>query len=273
MAGNPTGRKKPNSIEERREKAFIERVNKEASEGGRKFVTEIARAVLDESERFEKSGESLEATATKAAKAALIQSAISKAKAAVSRTATAHINAYDRCVGLVSAVEQAREEIGGRNIAEGRFYKVISDAAIANWLNDHGYKAAQGGAWSDKQVREVIFRGPERIITYWVLQCRTRMTAKALSADFSQPIDILNELERDYLDKIAEAIAISHRLNGHRSRNVEELLEEARHLAKMVSEEQRNVGSFNMLARERLWIAFAEEDGSTLLSLDKDQWP
>lgn len=273
MPKNPTDLRNPNSIEKRREKNLIERVNKEAAEDGRNLEREIARALYEESKSVGPAVEKMDADAKNAAKVALIQTAISKAKAAVSRAVTHRKKSYQRCLELVSAVEQARSEIEDDNIADGKFDKTVSDQSIADWLNGDGHNAAQGGEWDGKLVRDVLFRGPELIITHWVLECRTRMTAKALSADFSQPIDILSELERDYLERIADAIAISHRLNGHRRRDRTELLDEAQYLAKAVSDEQRNVGSLNMLARERLWKSFAEEDGSPLLDQDAAHWP
>lgn len=262
MAKNETDGKNPNSIERQRENALIERINKEASKDRRNLELEIVRTIAEESRKSESTGESYAAGSVKKAKIALIQTAISKAKAAVSRTATMRINAYERAVRLLPVVEEARDEIDARYNAEGLFGKLISDEAIADWLNSNGHNAPQSGPWSGKQIREVLFRAPELIITHWVLECRTRMTARQLSADFNQPIDLLSELEKHYLEKIGEAISNSHRLNGHRKRTSEELLEEARHLAIRVSEEQRRGGSLDMLARERLWKSFESDPDS-----------
>lgn len=273
MAKNTANRKSLNFIEKSHNTALFERVAKGVSEGAREIDREITGAILTEVDQFNRTIEPDDEAGAKAAKIALIQTAMSKAKAAVSRTVTRRNEAYQRAVALLPAVEQARCDINDAYIAKGMFYKEISDEAIGNWLTQREFLPPQGGKWTGAQVREVVFRAPERIIMHLVLECRTRMTAKALSADFSQRPDLLTELEREYLDKIATAIDISHRLHGHRPRGRDELLEEARHMANEVAKSQREAGSDNMLARERLWKQYAEYDGSVLLDQDSADWP
>jgi hypothetical protein len=192
----------------------------------------------------------------------LIQKEQDRAKAEVSRTATVRIQAYERALKLLPFVERARREL--EDEYHRKFYlKDVSHRAIANRLNEFckeeggtQCKPPHGQSWSGKQVTENIMRAPERIIECAVLECRTRMTAFALSADFTRPFDAVTELEREYLGYVADAIEIEHRLNGNRTRTREELLDEARHRAIEVAANQRRMKPLSMMARERLWKHF-----------------
>jgi hypothetical protein len=192
----------------------------------------------------------------------LIQSEEARAKGAVSSLAAQRIQAYERAVRLLPIVEMARRELEAEY--HKKFYtKAVSDGAIAKRLNeyrrqkdDSRFAPLGGNDWSGKQVRESLMRAPDRIIDCAVLECRTRMTALALSADFTQSIETVTELEREYLGYIAQALELDHRLNGNAERSPTALLEEARRKAIEVAAIQRSSKELSMMARERLWKFF-----------------
>lgn len=184
-----------------------------------------------------------------------------RAKATVSKAATDRAQAYERAKRFLPLIEQARAEI--EQDYHRKFYqKDVSLKAIAEWLNEFSkrngstFNAPHGGSWSGKQVAKNILGAPDLIVEAAVLECRTRMTALALSADFTKPSDAVSELEQLYLGYIAEALDLEHRLNGHRTRTREELLDEARHKAIEVAADQRQRKPVSMMARERLWNHF-----------------
>lgn len=191
----------------------------------------------------------------------VILSEEARAKSVVSRTATVRIESFQRAKRFLPLVEQAREEIE-RQYHQNFYEKDVSHAAIANWLNDFRDKNGKafgpphGQLWSGKQVTKNLMEAPDRIIDAAVLECRTCMTAIALSADFTKPAEAVTELEQEYLGYIADAIEIEHRLNGHRPRTRAELMEEARYKAIEVAGRQRKNKPVSMMARERLWKHF-----------------
>lgn len=185
-----------------------------------------------------------------------------RAKARVSSVATQRIASFQRVLAILPFIEQAREELAYEYDQKG-YNKSIGDNAVANWLNDQIEKtndprlATPGGRkWGPRQVRDNIMEAPDRMVESIVLECRTRMTAVALSADFTKPEEAVTDLEQEYLGFIAEALDLGHRLNGHRKRTKEELWEEARRKAIEVAADQRRKKPVSMMARERLWKHF-----------------
>ncbi len=184
----------------------------------------------------------------------IIHTELVKAKASVARAARDRLDAYQHAVDMVEYVEQARREINDANYRKG-FEKPVSDNAIAQWLNDAGHLTRTPGLWSRKTVRTALMDADIRAIEHAVLECRTRMTAQALSADFTA--DTVSELEAEYLAVIAEALALGHRLRGNRARSADELAVEAKRRAIEVAAVQRARKPISTMARERLWDGFA----------------
>lgn len=180
-------------------------------------------------------------------------------KAAVSRAATVRIKAYQKALRLLPLVERARREIEAeRNKKLAGNY--ASDRAIANRVNEYCkekdspiFRPSRTSSWSGKTIRDTLIGAPEKIIESAVLECRTRMTELTLSADFTQSMDTVAELEREYIEYIAEALALKHRLNGNAVRSHPALLEEARQEAIRVAAAQRRAKEISMMARERHW--------------------
>jgi hypothetical protein len=192
----------------------------------------------------------------------LISSEEIRLKGIVTRVANSRVKAFERVKRFVPLIEEARKDIK-MDFASKAYEKGVSNKAIAEWLNRYwkengrDYTAPRGGDWSSKQLSEDIFEVPSKIIDQLVLECRTRMTARALSADFRKPLEGIAELEREYLEYIADALELEHRLNGyHPLMTRERLLQEARHTAIQVAADQRRQKELSMMARERLWNQF-----------------
>ena len=178
-------------------------------------------------------------------------------KGVVTRVANSRVKAFELLKRFVPLIEEARDDIKFE-FASKLYKKKVSHNAIAGWLsrywkeNGRQYASPMGGDWSSKKLAEDIFDVPAEIIEQLVLECRTRMTARALSADFRKPLEEIAELEREYLEYIADALELEHRLNGH-PKSREKLLQEARHTAIQVAADQRRQKELSMMARERLW--------------------
>lgn len=185
----------------------------------------------------------------------LIADEQTKAKALVSRTAANRVSAYERLLAILPHFERARAEIEAEYYRAGSD-KDVSDEAIAKRLNEYGLRPPRGEKWDRKLILENLKRAPDRIIDSAVLECRTRMTDKSLSADFLKPLDTVKELEEEYLNYIAEAIAVRHRLYDNEPRTPEQLLSEARFEAIEIAARQREGKPVTMMARERLWKHF-----------------
>lgn len=185
----------------------------------------------------------------------LIESELVRAKAQVASAATRRLDAYALAWRMVEHVENARREIDDENYRRGFEGKRVSSAALAKKLNENGHLRSPGQMWGKSNVEMTLLRVEKYIVDQAVLECRTRMTAKALRADFDRlTVDVL---EAEYLKIIAEAIELSHRMNGNRQRSAGELVEEAKFAAIDMAAQQRAKKQISMMARERLWSGFA----------------
>lgn len=190
----------------------------------------------------------------------LFRNAISQAKADVSRAVSARQEAYAWAQQMLKPIEEARTAIR-IDLAIERKDREPRESEIAEWLNQNGIRPkgrqAENSKWSRVQLGKTVFRADERMIENAVLECRTRMTVMALSADFAKPVDMAHSLELEYLELIADALELGHRLRGERSRSREELMNDARHAAVDVARRQRANKPVSMAARERLWEDYA----------------
>lgn len=185
----------------------------------------------------------------------LIESELVRTKAQIASAATRRLDAYALAWRMVEHVEHARREIDDENYRRGFEGKRISSAALAKKLNENGHLRSPGQMWGKSNVEMTLLRVEKYIVDQAVLECRTRMTAKALRADFDR--STVDVLEAEYLKIIAEAIELSHRMNGNRQRSAEELAEEAKYAAIDMAAQQRAKKQISMMARERLWSGFA----------------
>ena len=167
------------------------------------------------------------------------------AKAEVNRTATTRIKAFTKAKNMLPAIEEAHRAI----TIDG---KRDSMRALARWLTENGHGPSQSQSWSSKTIGDVLYRADDRAIEHAVYECRTLMSARALSADF-EATDV-GELEAEYLDIIADALAIGHKIRNERPRSREELMIEAKAKAIEVARHQRRTKLTSMAARERLWM-------------------
>lgn len=191
----------------------------------------------------------------------LIADEEARLKGIVTKVTNSRVKAFERLKRFVPLIEEARHDVNFE-FGSKLYSKKASIKAIAEWLNGYwrvngrDFAAPRGGDWSGKQVTDDVFDAPSKIIDQLVLECRSRMTVRALSADFAKPLLEIAEIEREYIDYIADALDLEHRLHGNRKRTRDELLEEARHKAIEVAADQRRRKELSMVARERLWKHF-----------------
>jgi hypothetical protein len=192
---------------------------------------------------------------------ALIQDEITKAKAEVGRKSAERLAADERGYRMLKPMTEARAQILAERLNDGRSEN-ISDSALAKALNamalnDPTLRPPRSNEWGHKSVRSVLFRADDLMIEHAVFECRTRMTVRALSADFTKSLDVVHELERHYLEIIADALDLGHRLRGEFVRDRPTLMKDALQRAQEVATRQRAGKSYGMRARERLWEGFA----------------
>jgi hypothetical protein len=107
--------------------------------------------------------------------------------------------------------------------------------------------AGKGKAWADAIMTET----DDALIHEAVLECRTLMTARCLSANFDTAR--LGEIEAEYVEIIADALALGRRLRNQLPLSRGDLLIEARREAISKADEQRRCKQVTMAARERYW--------------------
>ena len=179
----------------------------------------------------------------------LIDDETARARAKVGSEARQRVAAYDIAVEILPHVVKARAALH-RCYENLGYSKEVSPGAIAKEM-----KGALGREWGRSTVANQLYRADERIIEHAVLECRTRMTLNALSADFTR--ETVTHLESKYLDIIGDALDVGHQMRGERQRTRAELVREAREVAIQVAHRQRVRKPISMAARERLWDGFA----------------
>lgn len=182
-----------------------------------------------------------------------------RAKADLAKSAKARLAAFKRVSIIAPLIERARQEMAYEKDQKGQ-NDWVSDSAIAKWLNSYAkrtksrrYLAHNGKQWTPDKVRHWLFSAPDRMIFLAVLECRTRMFEISERADFEKPYSDMHEIEKKYLQFMAKAVALEHRLWGNRERLLPELIEEARIKAVDFSNEQRQKKPISMTARYMLW--------------------
>lgn len=182
-----------------------------------------------------------------------------RAKADLAKSAKARLAAFKRVSIIVPLIERVRDEVAYEKDQTGQKDRV-SDSAIAKWLNSYAkrtksrrYLAHNGDEWTPDKVRNWLFPAPDRMIFLAVLECRTRMFEISERANFEKPYSEMHVIEKKYLDFMAKAVALEHKLWGNRERSMPELIEEARIKAVDFANEQRQNKPISMTARYMLW--------------------
>ena len=139
---------------------------------------------------------------------------------------------------------EAGETVGGTKLA--------AQLEAQNMLTQRGVKPTKlsdkGKAWANALVNEI----DASMVDEAVLECRTLMTAKCLSADFNN--ETLGNLEREYVEIIADIIALGRRLRNQQAMSRGWLIDRAVEDAQEAARRQRSdKPPVTMAARERYW--------------------
>lgn len=176
---------------------------------------------------------------------------VTKLKGTVAGLVKRRIDAYQWARTVVTVVEQAYESL---QLDPG---ETLSGPKLAQWLNDNDVTVPlrPGSPKSEKvgkaRANALLHKTDAMVIDLAVLECRTLMTARALSADFEG--QSLGELEERYVGFIAEIVTLGRRLRNQRPLSGVELAIEARAVAIDVAKAQRLEKPVSMAARERFW--------------------
>lgn len=139
---------------------------------------------------------------------------------------------------------EAGETVGGTKLAA----QLSAQGVLTQRGVDPVKLSDRGKAWATALVNEI----DASLVDEAVLECRTLMTARCLSADFDG--DTLGELEREYVEIIADIIALGRRIRNQKPIARQELLKRAIEDAQEAARRQRkDKPQVTMAARERYW--------------------
>ncbi len=139
---------------------------------------------------------------------------------------------------------EAGETVGGTKLAA----QLSAQGVLTQRRVDPIKLSDRGKAWATALVNEI----DASLVDEAVLECRTLMTARCLSADFDG--DTLGELERKYVEIIADIIALGRRIRNQKPIARQELLQRAVVDAREAARRQRkDKPQITMAARERYW--------------------
>jgi len=144
-------------------------------------------------------------------------------------------------VGLVEAAHREAMDQGEREIGEA-----LSAAKIKAFI-----KRKKGQDLSRTGLHRLMYHDQHAHIDLIVLECRTLMSARALSADFEG--ETLGELEARYLELIVSVIALWRRLLNRPTICPSKLRSRAAALAASTASQQRRGKPITMASRERFW--------------------
>lgn len=178
-------------------------------------------------------------------------------KRVVSAMASNRIKKFEWAETMVDALKYAREAL----IAEQNG-KAESLHSIVKWINDQKnddgsskFPAVEGGKFHYQLLSDLLYKTASDYADQAVLECRTRMTALALSADFETADAAVGDLENECINQIAKALILSRKLKGSFTETYtnEVAFKDARELARDIAKTQRQGKGMTMEARERLW--------------------
>jgi hypothetical protein len=151
---------------------------------------------------------------------------------------------------LLPVVEQARNELGAS----------IGPMALADWLNDRHHKTSTGNRFRGPNLGLTLFSVDRMIAKDAVLECRTKMSALALSADFTVPPADAAPLEIECLERIKEGIVLARRLENRFALPEDQLTREARQMAIDESKRQRDDREYLPMIARDCYLTMAEFD-------------
>lgn len=141
---------------------------------------------------------------------------------------------------------------------------------LCKWLNDHHIHSSQRGRFIPATLDIELYGVADRYAEDLVLECRTKMSARAMSADFSLRGDDQSTLESEAIEKLVPVVALVYRLQGMTVPSESDLREGAKSKVIDIAQSQRESRYDPMLARECFLTddeldlmapAFREDDG------------
>ncbi|WP_159867006.1 hypothetical protein [Novosphingobium sp. 9U] len=181
---------------------------------------------------------------------------VRRLKRTITGQAVKREKAFEWAKRMAPQVERARQALEASQSPEDRNSgkRFDSDEALARWLNAKGARSVDGHRGISRQLfSRILNEQIPNYVSHCVFECRTRMTAMALSADFETADAAVDRLEIKYITYIAEALALGRRFRGEFPAPHEMLMAEARAAAIEVAQEQRKGRQSTMAAREGLW--------------------
>jgi hypothetical protein len=151
---------------------------------------------------------------------------------------------------MLMVVQQAREDLG----------VAVGPEALAKWLNEHHHKTSTGNWFRGSNLGTTLFSVDKLIAADAVMECRTKMSALALSANFDIAPTDSQPLEAECIERIKEGIVLARQLERRSILSENGLTVEAQQMAKDEANRQRDDGRYApMLARE-CYLTMAEFD-------------
>lgn len=175
-----------------------------------------------------------------------------KHKATVSTQQAVRLKTYAWAKTMVEPLAKAREAL--RPSRKHESYR-----AIAKWLTESadkgggGCTTSEGRGFKAQTVGDLLVMATNNYKDQAVLECRTRMTALALSASFETADAARDGLEADCVRVVADANRLADQLNGRPELEDAAYLANARVEAKQIAADQRKNKPMTMEAREKLW--------------------
>lgn len=121
--------------------------------------------------------------------------------------------------------------------------------ALCDWLNSRSIASSQGGRFVPATLHIELYGVADRYAEHVVLECRTRMSARALSADFEHRHADRNSLEHEAIEKLVPVLALVYRLQDIPEPEHSELFMEAQAKLVAAAREQRHSKYSPMFAR------------------------
>jgi hypothetical protein len=170
--------------------------------------------------------------------------------------------AFKWAQSILPALEQARAELG----------RSASDQELCDWLNAHQVTGPNGGRFHRPKLHEQIASVADTISADLVLECRTRMSARSLSANFQVSLTALSEFEAECIERIGEAINLTRQLLGDAPLTGDALQREAKDKAHSTAKAQRVKDYAPMLGRDCFMTPDEYATISTVFEPDNEFW-
>ncbi|ATP18546.1 hypothetical protein [Sphingobium yanoikuyae] len=143
--------------------------------------------------------------------------------------------------GMEAHIAAARRELG---------VEAKRAQALCDWLNGRFISSSQGGRFVPATLDIELYGVADRYSEDLVMECRTKMSARALSADFEQRGADGTSFEGEAVEKLVPVLALVYRLQALPVPSSSTLRDEARSKMIVVARDQRRSKYAPMLARD-----------------------